>query len=469
MARIGTVGYLNARPLSDRIDIDRHTLVMAHPAEVARMLRDGEVDVALVPVAAALSDGTFRIVPRVAIGSEGPVDSVLLVAETPPEEWRCVRLDGVSRTSAVLAQLLLAGPLAERVRPDLRIEPVGPNEGVAGAGGDVAALVIGDAARELDERWSVRIDLAELWNTWTGLPFVFAVWAGSPELDPVVVEHLSSCGVAGVQAVPHTYAGRDLVYLSERLRYDLDDKALMGLRRFAALAHEAGLVGSERVELFGPPRDAHPRLPVDSLLAKALGGSRLTPTEVELLYEHAPLADLAATAHELRTMRHPGTSVSYATCAPDAFADPPGVHPVVVGVGDPVVEQLLGLRERQDEKGDVSGVRVWAVNAPGSYGSAANTASDHQRAVAMARLVLDNVEHCDASPSTEGLGMAQASLRMGCDRFGTVVLSGEGSDREVQSVERHIQEAGFTPVRLDEVSAPALGRAAEPSPPPPGG
>ena len=34
--RIGTVGYLNARPLSDRIDIDRHTLVMAHPAEVAR-------------------------------------------------------------------------------------------------------------------------------------------------------------------------------------------------------------------------------------------------------------------------------------------------------------------------------------------------------------------------------------------------------------------------------------------------
>ena len=38
MARIGTVGYLNARPLSDRIDIDRHTLVLAHPAEVARML-----------------------------------------------------------------------------------------------------------------------------------------------------------------------------------------------------------------------------------------------------------------------------------------------------------------------------------------------------------------------------------------------------------------------------------------------
>ena len=97
MARIGTVGYLNARPLSDQVDIDRHTLLLAHPAEVARMLRDGEVDVALVPVAAVLGEPGCASSPGSASASEGPGGgSVLLAAETPPEQWTKVVLDGAS-------------------------------------------------------------------------------------------------------------------------------------------------------------------------------------------------------------------------------------------------------------------------------------------------------------------------------------------------------------------------------------
>ncbi|HHO52598.1 MAG TPA: hypothetical protein ENK18_17445, partial [Deltaproteobacteria bacterium] len=440
--------YLNARPLSERIDIDQHPLVMAPPAEVARMLRDDEVDVALVPVAAALTDGDFRIVPGVAIGAQGPVRSVLLVAETPPEQWRAVRLDGVSRTSAVLARLLLAGPLSERVPPGLRIEAVGPNEALAGAGGDVAALVIGDAALALDARWSVRLDLAELWHEWTELPFVFAVWAARPDLDPAVVDHLVEAGRAGVEALPRAYAGDDLRYLTESLRYPLDDAALMGLRRFAALARAEGWLGREDIELFGPsrPRLDHP--PVAGLLQRAVAGERLGPDALHRLALHAPLAQLAAAAHELRCIRHPGGEVGYWLEA--SMPDPEGIAEIVVGGGVGVVEQLLALREAQDRDGAVTGVRVWAAEGEGPYGDQPNTAIDHQRAVALARIALDNVPHCCASVGTEGLGMAQASLGMGCDQLGRICLEGDpgGWAEQVEAIEHHIREAGFEPVRL---------------------
>ena len=161
------------------------------------MLEAGEVEVALAPVAAVIGRPGLRVVPGVCIGAEGPVSSVLLAAETPPEEWTAVRLDGVSRTSVVLAELLLRkGPLASRVRPDLAIVHVPAADGSSGAGGTVAALVIGDNARTLDPRWTVRIDLAGQWTDWTGLPFVFAVWAARRTAPPGPVRAVHASLVA---------------------------------------------------------------------------------------------------------------------------------------------------------------------------------------------------------------------------------------------------------------------------------
>ncbi|MEZ4235451.1 MAG: MqnA/MqnD/SBP family protein [Myxococcota bacterium] len=309
MARIGTVGYLNARPLTDRVDIDRHTLLLAHPAEVSRLLRDGEVDVALVPVAAALDDPDYRVVPGWCIGAEGPVASVLLVAETEPEQWTKVVLDGVSRTSVVLAQLLLKhGPLAARVRPDLVIERVAPNQAVLQAKKGTAAVMIGDAARALPDRLGVRLDLAELWTQWTGLPFVFAVWAGRADLDPAVVEDLIVAGRRGVAGIDDKYAGADLRYLTQNLRYPLDDAALTGLRRFGALAHQAGLVPRADLELYAPVSPPRPA-GLDALLARALEGSALPVGDLLTLLRHAPVAELAAAAELRRLELHPGDAV----------------------------------------------------------------------------------------------------------------------------------------------------------------
>jgi chorismate dehydratase len=50
-------------------------------------------------------------------------------------------------------------------------------------------LVIGDAALHLSARsaYPVRVDLGSEWKAWTGLPFVFAVWAARREASSSAV------------------------------------------------------------------------------------------------------------------------------------------------------------------------------------------------------------------------------------------------------------------------------------------
>jgi chorismate dehydratase len=532
MARIGSVGYLNARPLSDELDVNRHTLTLGHPAEISRMLRDGEVDVALIPAAAALADGDYRIVPGVCVGADGPVGSVLLVSEQPVEQWTKVLLDGVSRTSAVLAELLLrtAPSFTERVREDLVLERTEPGVAVARAKGSVAALVIGDAAREVPARFVVRLDLALVWKSWTGLPFVFAVWAGRPDLSPEVVTHVSAAGRKGVGRIPEKYAGRDLDYLTKNLRYALDDAALTGLRRFGALAHRAGLLPREDLELFGPPSRRLPRPDVERLLGQLLDGGVLPVADLAALWRHGSIAELFAAADLVRRGAFPGDVVPYrveiagtahlpearsagatrvlvddgATETVRALAQAgfevavpwstvdleaalgAGARVLVDTEGAPadrlrhtpwavLVERLrqarrlgllveagvsVGRGETPEELASwllalrdlapvLEGVRVWAADAPGAYGEAANTATDHLRAVTLTRLVLPGAVHLVASPETEGLGMGQASLRAGCDHAGAVRLDGDPVDWpvRVKALEHHVREAGYVPAR----------------------
>jgi predicted solute-binding protein len=502
--RIGIVGYLNAHPLTDGLDRGRFDVISNHPSVIAGMLRRGDVDVALCPVAAVLHDDQYQVVPGWCIASEGPVTSVLIVAEGPPESWTKVVLDGVSRTSVVLARLLLTkGPLSALVRPDLEIVDGPPGCGVDAACGSVAAVVIGDVARQLPDRLTHRVDLASAWREWTGLPFVFAVWAARPGVEPEVVEAIRASGAAGVSAIADRYQGADLSYLRDALRYPLDDRALMGLRRFAALGHAAGLLSRDDVDLVGPAVTWRPRVDVDAVLARAEQGLRLDRADALALWREASLADLAWVADQRRQELHPGPTVPFVLRATGADHDAliaagasvlvltgqptvervralasrhPGVRlqgavpgvddlrglgdagldllhddPVgllvdparmatlsaaweqaageglrvvatlVVGQGESVedrLDTLLALRDAQDRFGLFDAARVWAAFGDGPAGSEANTATDHLRAVAMARLVLDNVPRMMAAPDTEGLGMAQASLRMGCDHLG---------------------------------------------------
>ncbi len=131
---------------------------------------------------------------------------------------------------------------------------------------------------------------------------------------------------------------------------------------------------------------------------------------------------------------------------------------LMFGVGEESrhrVSHLLRLRELQDETKGFTAFICWTFQPehtrldPGD-----NTAHAYLRTSALSRLVLDNVPNLQASWVTMGGGVAQASLHMGCNDFGSVmieenVVSAAGTTfcMDSEEVERHIRDAGFVPAR----------------------
>ena len=246
--RLGVVSYLNAVPLVHGLEGDpRFALVRDVPARIAEMLHAGEVDLGMIP-SVEYAAGDYAIVPGIAIASRGPVRSVNLFHRRPVASLRRVALDASSRTSVALAKILLR----ERLGHDPEYLTMGPPVEDMLASAD-AALVIGDPALYFRGE-ADRLDLGEEWRARTGLPFVFAFWAGrSGAVDEGGVARLQQAlreGQAAFANIAAQYnglgAGRGAeseAYLRRNIVYDLGEEELSGLREFYRRARNLGLIG----------------------------------------------------------------------------------------------------------------------------------------------------------------------------------------------------------------------------------
>jgi len=259
---LGTVPYLNAEPLlhglAGRDDV---RVRAAAPSALGEMLRRGEVDAALVPSVEYFrlsAEGGERDRGRratrlvaldvAAIGSRGPVGSVRLFGYTEVKAVRRVHLDPASRTSNALARLLMVRQMG--LSPHFAM----PGEGRPGARAPDAEVVIGDRAlRPPPEgvRWVV--DLGEAWDRLVHLPFVYAFWAARAGTDLERLRGLLAeardAGLAAREAIAQAAAERlglpvDRLrrYLLHQVRYTFGASERKGLRAFARMAAEEGLV-----------------------------------------------------------------------------------------------------------------------------------------------------------------------------------------------------------------------------------
>lgn len=189
--RLGRIAYVNCYPVYRAIDRGivpvAAELVTGTPSELNELLAAGELDVSVVSaVEYARNAASYHLLPDLAISCDGPVRSVALFARRPVETLGggTILLSASSRTSAYLLQLLCQD--LWHVQPkfaEARAEAA-DLDALAGLPHD-GVLVIGDPALILAARgaYSYRYDLGELWKRWTGLPFVFAVWAARREAD----------------------------------------------------------------------------------------------------------------------------------------------------------------------------------------------------------------------------------------------------------------------------------------------
>ncbi|WP_075086353.1 menaquinone biosynthetic enzyme MqnA/MqnD family protein [Mariniblastus fucicola] len=214
--RIGAVSYLNTKPLVSGLDMvnDRYELVFDLPSRLADRLASGELDVALIPSVEATLNPDYRIVSDACIGCRGPVWSVKLLSKVPPEQIRTLALDEGSRTSRALSRVILANKFhCQPALSNLSMEAEWRNSPTD------AVLIIGDRAMNLDRGdFEHEWDLGEVWNKWTGLPFVFAMWVAreADQLD-FLAELLSGARDHGLQQLDKLAAENHAAYgLSEQ-------------------------------------------------------------------------------------------------------------------------------------------------------------------------------------------------------------------------------------------------------------
>jgi len=237
--RIGAVQYLNTKPLVYGLATRGIGVSYDLPSRLADQLSAGQLDVALIPSIELFRGDGYRVVSDACIGCRGPVMSVKLFFRTQPGRVARLAVDEGSRTSATLARILLA----ERhgVVPQVEVLPIGA--GLSDTSAD-AVLLIGDRAIG-DQRGSFQLiwDLGDEWCRWTGLPFVFAVWAARPGVAAASVAPLLAAArdaglanlasIAAAESASHGLTvPQCLSYLRDNLHYELGARERAALARF---------------------------------------------------------------------------------------------------------------------------------------------------------------------------------------------------------------------------------------------
>ena len=275
--RVGHIQFLNCLPLywglmrsGALLGVDLHKDT---PDQLNAALVRGDLDIGPISLVEYLRNaGDLLLLPDLAVGSDGPVQSVNLVSTVAPAELggRRVALGSTSRTGVLLARMLLESH--HGVRPEYFRCPPDLTEMLLEAD---AGVLIGDSALrarfEAPARGLHVIDLGEAWRDWTGLPMVFAVWAvrrDFADAHPGLVKDVHEAFlasralclseldvVAEAAARWEPFSAETLADYFRALDFALGSRQVSGLREFARLAaarDEAPILPADGPYFFAP-------------------------------------------------------------------------------------------------------------------------------------------------------------------------------------------------------------------------
>jgi predicted solute-binding protein len=215
------------------------------PSGCADQLASGAADIGIVP-SFELTRQDLEVIEGVGIACHGAVRSILLVSSLPAAEIRTLAVDSSSRTSVQLARIILN----QRYGVEPQMTAHAPDLEAMLRGAD-AALIIGDPALRIEPKFLPYhvYDLGAEWVEMTGLPMVFAVWAGRRgSVTPQVAEAFrESCryGRARIEEIvalesPRRGFSAPLVreYLTNRIVHELGARDYEGMQLFLRYARE---------------------------------------------------------------------------------------------------------------------------------------------------------------------------------------------------------------------------------------
>jgi chorismate dehydratase len=241
-------GLVNSGALLD-VELERDT-----PDRLNDRLVAGDLDIAPISLVEYLRHADqLCLLPDIAVGSDGPVMSCVLVSQRPLDrlDGERVSLGSTSRTTIELAKMVLEEQVG--VRPSYLTCP--PDLTAMMLEGP-AAVLIGDTALRAALHDGPRLgldvhDMGRAWRDWTGLPMVFAVWAARRDFAQahpglakdvhaafVASLELSLARVDEVAASAARWEDFDAATLQRyftTLDFSLGPRQIEGMRRFSAM------------------------------------------------------------------------------------------------------------------------------------------------------------------------------------------------------------------------------------------
>ena len=249
------IPYANAAPFYALWDDAPFAVRNLVPRELGREAEAGTVDIGLMATGDFLRmRSRFEMVGPFGVAARGPVQSVLLFTRRPAAalEGALISVTPETSTSIRLLKLLL------NVRRGL--EGLRYVRGLEPRQAD-ALLVIGDGAMRMrnqrPEGFTHTLDLGADWLEWTGLSFVYAVWAVRSTFDSATKEDLRrfleaslTAGLAELPAIARQQTGPgwtadEMEGYLRRFHYRLGPEDLAGLTRFEELLRQHELIGSD--------------------------------------------------------------------------------------------------------------------------------------------------------------------------------------------------------------------------------
>jgi len=252
--KVSAVSYLNTLPflygiknsgLIEKIDFEQDI-----PSVCASKLLNNEVDIALVPVAVIPLMNESYIISDYCIGASGKVKTVLLLSDVPLNQIESISLDYQSRTSVNLIKIL-----AEKfwnIRPEWKKTEKGYETKIKGRN---AGLIIGDRTFHLKKNYKYVYDLAEEWEKFTKLPFVFAAWVSNKPIDEEFTKEFNKALCYGLENIEKVVSEFYLAfpgsridmnkYFTQYISYELDDKKREAMNLFFKELNEMQQVSSQ--------------------------------------------------------------------------------------------------------------------------------------------------------------------------------------------------------------------------------
>lgn len=268
LLRMGRINFLNVLPIYHPLEagIIQHDfeLVSGPPAFLNNLMARGELHISSCScIEYATKPERYLLVKDLSIGSRGPVMSVMLLSRLPIAKLRNteILISGQSHTSVALLNILMRK--LYKIPASYKVGSV--SQALRSENPPLSFLAIGDEALRLRNHpeYPFRVDLAEAWREWTGLPFIFGLWVidrktaekGAFNEDPgELLRRGRDWGLKNIPLIIELTAhGCPLnsdelyKYYTEGLLFTLGDEEILGLNLFYDKLVENGIISKKPV------------------------------------------------------------------------------------------------------------------------------------------------------------------------------------------------------------------------------